>query len=67
MTDKHMPQFCKANTRTAQLDLRTLATINHEQFSTHFYHLRRSIMMQRRQSASAPQDMYSKRFQIYSS
>ena len=63
MGDKHMTELRKTYLTASQLHLRTLGTIEHEQLSPHFDHLRRSVMTKGGKRTSAPQDMHFKRFQ----
>ena len=63
MRDEHRPDFSETYARTAQLNLRPLATIYHKEFATDVYHLRCGIMFQRWQRTATTQDMNFKRFQ----
>ena len=52
VTDEDSTDFRKAQTRTAQLYLRALATVDKEQLTTHLDNLRRGEMLQRGQGTA---------------
>ena len=63
MRDEHRPDFSETYARTAQLNLRPLAAINHKQLSTDVYYLRCGVVFQCWQRAATSQDMHFKWFQ----
>ena len=63
MRDEHRPNLGEAYARSPQLNLRSLAAINHKELSTHIHHLRCGVVFQCRQRAATAQDVYFKRFQ----
>jgi hypothetical protein len=58
MRDEDVPQPLERDARTAQLDLRTLATVYHEQLATTLHDLHGREVVQRRQCAAAAQYVY---------
>ena len=53
MRDEDGANLREANVRTAQQHLCAFAAIDEKQFSTQLHNLRRRVMLQRRQRASA--------------
>ncbi len=59
--EKNGGKSCEGDVRTSQGDLRALAAVNHKEFAANLDDLRTRVVLQRRQSTSAAQNMHLER------